>query len=462
MKIGFLPLYIKLYDDSGSPRDRLEAFYESIAAAFEQKGIEVVRSPFCRIEPEFEAAVASFEAAGADCIVTWHAAYSPSLESSAVLARTSLPIVVMDTTETFDFSPEQDRGEISYCHGIHGVMDMCNLLTRNGKAFAIAAGHYPNSDVLDRVVGYIKAAKAATSLKGTKVGSVGESFKGMGDFLVSDKTMAERFGVTVVHADSAELKALAAGVSEADIAAEMAADAEGCTVVEPFSEECHKRTVKDCLTVRRWLDKNAIDAFTVNFLDIGPRNGLSTMPFMEACKAMTRGIGYAGEGDILTASITGALMRGFGDVSFIEIFCPDWKGNRVLLSHMGEVNYNLLTGKPELKEMNFIYGEDAKNPVVGYGCYKQGKAVFVNVFVDGNGEYSMVAAPVTMEEPNGVDKCAGQAVRGWMRTPIPVANFLEEISKAGVTHHSSLVYGATTDQLEFFGKLLGMKVITIK
>ena len=44
MKIGLLPLYIALYDES-SPhcRPRLEAFYKRIAKAFEEREIEVVR-----------------------------------------------------------------------------------------------------------------------------------------------------------------------------------------------------------------------------------------------------------------------------------------------------------------------------------------------------------------------------------------------------------------------------------
>ncbi|MBR5742393.1 MAG: hypothetical protein IKX85_01215, partial [Clostridia bacterium] len=142
MKIGFLPLYIELYDKSGfKARHRLEPFYGVLASALEEEGFEVVRSPFCRLESEFREAVASFEKAGAEAIVTWHAAYSPSLESASVLAGTKLPLVILDTTETFDFSALQDPGEINYCHGIHGVMDLGNLLHRLGKPFAIAAGH---------------------------------------------------------------------------------------------------------------------------------------------------------------------------------------------------------------------------------------------------------------------------------------------------------------------------------
>lgn len=65
----------------------------------------MVRSSFCRLEEEFKNAVNKFEENQVDCIVTWHAAYSPSLESIQVLANTPLPIVVLDTTETYDFQP---------------------------------------------------------------------------------------------------------------------------------------------------------------------------------------------------------------------------------------------------------------------------------------------------------------------------------------------------------------------
>ena len=71
-KIGFMPLYIKLYDDCGLQdiRDRLEPFYEKMACGFEEHGITVVRSAFCCVKAEFEAAVAKFESEGVDCIVT--------------------------------------------------------------------------------------------------------------------------------------------------------------------------------------------------------------------------------------------------------------------------------------------------------------------------------------------------------------------------------------------------------
>ena len=98
MKIGFLPLYIKLYDDIGSNREAMEVFYKEATELFEKRGLEVVTNEFCRIKPEFEAAIKKFENEAVDAIVTWHAAYSPSLECIDALCKTALPIIVFDST----------------------------------------------------------------------------------------------------------------------------------------------------------------------------------------------------------------------------------------------------------------------------------------------------------------------------------------------------------------------------
>ncbi len=459
IKVGFLPLYIKLYDDCGlTIRERLEPFYEKMARDLEGRGFDVIRSAFCCVKSEFEATVAKFERAGADVILTWHAAYSPSLESIDTLAKIKLPIIVIDTTETFDFSPSQDSGEINICHGIHGVMDMTSMLRRRGKPYAIAAGHYPTSDVMDRAVRLIRVAKAASGLSGTRVGTIGGSFDGMGDFLISDDDMKKYFGVEVVYSDGDELNEIKKTVTKDEIDREIASDNETFEVLAPFSRESHEKTVRNCLAVRKWLEKHDISAFTVNFREICPEMGLEIMPFMEACKAMARGCGYAGEGDVLTAAVTGALIRGFDTASFVEIFCPDWKGGRLMLSHMGEFNLALAGDKPEIKEIPFIFGH-ADNPVVCYGCYRSGEAVFANVFFDGQ-KYNMVLAPVTMEEVHDHTNFRG-TVRGWMKPHMPLGSFLEAISTAGVTHHSSLVYGADMSELEYFASLLGLNVIKI-
>lgn len=462
LKIGFLPLFIELYDRTtgrAASRDVLEPYYEDLAKAFESKGVEVVRSGFCRLKNEFAETVKNFEGEKVDCIVTLHLAYSPSLECIDTLASTKLPIVVCDTTTTYDFSPETGPANISYCHGIHGVMDMCSLLIQRGKPFAIAAGHAEKSDVLDKVIGYVKAARAAITLDGSTVGTIGGSFDGMGDFLIDPLKIKEIFGVSVIDSSVDELKAIRDTVTEDEIKAEYESNCKKITDYDKLSLEDCKDTIISCLTTRKWIEKHEMDAFTVNFLNIGKTEGIAAMPFMEACMQMEKGIGYAGEGDILTSAITGSLMRGFTDASFIEIFSPDWKNGNLLLSHMGEMNYALASKPPKAYKIKFVFGKNAVDPVVSYAGFKAGKAVYVNICKDAE-KYNLVISPVEMlsvDHPSYDVK-----IRGWMKPCMPIERFLEAISMNGATHHSSLIYGATVEELEFYAKLIGVNPIIIR
>ena len=460
IKIGLLPLYIKLYDDTAPEvRPRMEQFYETAAQKLEACGFEVLRVPFCRIEAEFKSAIGHFESGGAMCIVTLHIAYSPSLESADALAGTKLPIVVLDATDTFAFDPTQDPDNIMYCHGVHGVMDMCSILNQRGKKFAIAAGYLEDPDVISRIAGFVRAAVAAASLCGSRVGLVGGSFFGMGDFAVEDKEIRERFGVEIVRSKPEDFAKLIASVTDSEIDEEIKSDCDMFQSAGDFSRETHVGTARDALALRKWIDLEKLSAFSVNFLKIGDETGLYYMPFMEACKAMGRGTGYAGEGDVLTASFAGALLRGFPDSSFVEIFCPDWKGNTLFLSHMGEMNIRLTAKTPVMSEKNFSFGNGA-NPVFCHGCYKKGEGMFVNI-CKGNSGFRLVFSPVDMEEEDeGEDNFKG-TIRGWMRPEIPLDEFLEQLSKAGATHHSIFVYGAPAEQIRFFGELLDLEVVEI-
>lgn len=456
MKIGLLPLYIKLYDDvCPGLRPRLESFYNEISALFVKRRFEVIESDFCRIKPEFEQAILGFETEEVDAIVTLHMAYSPSLESIDALVKTNLPVIVFDTTQTLEFTQMQDSDEINYCHGIHGVMDMCSMLKRNGKPYAIAAGHYLESDAINRVCGFVRAAAAAKAVKNMKVGLVGGAFEGMGDFAVEPKELKKRFGISVENVKVDILRELAKTVTESDISAEKEENKQKFDFAGEIIEEEYNKAVESCLVLRGLLEKEKYNAFSVNFLNI---DGLSSMPFIECCKAMERGIGYAGEGDALTAAFTGALLSAYPETGFVEIFCPDWKNGTVFMSHMGEMNYRTAEGKPVITRAgaNFTCGA---NPYVGYARMKKGSGVYLNISRDKD-DYQLLLAPCDMLS-DGPDNFAG-SMRGWMQPKdLTTAEFLEKLSKNGATHHSSFVYGATIEELEFFGKLLSMKTVII-
>ena len=141
-KVGFLPLYLELYDIS-SPENRphINEINLKIAEKLRDSGMELVCAPVCRVTEEFQSAVDDFEREDVCAVMTLHLAYSPSLQSIDALCRINVPIIVLDTTDAVQFDSMTDPAEIMYNHGIHGVQDMCNLLLRRGKKFFIEAGH---------------------------------------------------------------------------------------------------------------------------------------------------------------------------------------------------------------------------------------------------------------------------------------------------------------------------------
>ena len=459
-KIGLLPLYIELYDKMlPDRRAGMQSFYNTIATGLRRQGLEVIAAPVCRLAPEFRAAIATFEKAGVDAIVTLHLAYSPSLESSAALAATRLPVIVLDTTPDYAFGPRQEPGRTMFNHGIHGVQDMCNLLLRNGKPFVIEAGHWQKSDVLRRVARRAVSARMAAAMGRARVGRIGEPFKGMGDFIVPSAVLKKTFGVTTVTESGRTIKKLMATIRPAAIRAEMAADLKRFGVAK-LSTEAHRRSVHVGLAVRRWIEKERLTAFTVNFLAVTRKAGLSIVPFLEASKAMARGCGYAGEGDVLTAAMAGALMTAYPDTTFTEMFCPDWQGNTVYLSHMGEINVNLVAGRAVLHEMDYKFS-DADNPVKAAGCLRGGPAVFVNLAPLAGNLFRLIIAPVMMQNARGVDRMKN-SIHGWFRPAMPVAEFLSAYSRAGGTHHAALVYGRAVPEIAGFGALMGWETMVIK
>ncbi|HEY3343264.1 MAG TPA: hypothetical protein VGK81_14660, partial [Anaerolineae bacterium] len=292
VKVGLLPLYLKLYDDTTPEyRPAVERFRDVIAAQLSQRGLQVTTASVCRVAEEFAAAVRLFEIEQVDAIITLHLAYSPSEESAPILAATPLPVIVLDTTPAFDFSPTQNPSEVMTNHGIHGVQDLCNLLLRHGKTFHIEVGHWEHSDVLDRVAQAARSAQLAQSLRTARVGRIGNPFKGMGDFAVPEPKLARMMGITVIPATPQEIGARLAGISQAAIDAEREADAERY-ITQGLSAAEYEQTARVSLAVRQWIEQERLTAFTMNFMETNRLAGMPTMPFLEASKGMARGIGY--------------------------------------------------------------------------------------------------------------------------------------------------------------------------
>lgn len=485
--VGLLPLYLRFYDEIDATwRDHYAPFLAQIANGLKAQGLEVQTAPICCVAAEFATAVADLEAAGVDCIVTLHLAYSPSLESIDALCRTELPLVLLDTTMAPGFGVDVAPDRILFNHGIHGVMDLASMLRRRKRPFEIVAGHYQTSDVVARAADLVhrgtadqrpspppsgamprnddslgRAEVATRAFRNSRILRIGSVFAGMGDFAAEEAVLAQQFGIHVDQLDLAALDTMVRAVSDEAVATEIAADREHYRC--QLTEQAHTRAVRVGLGLRALVETGRYDGFSINFQAFDSKDRpANTMPFLEASKAMARGVGYAGEGDVLTAALVGALARSFRATTFTEIFCADWAGNSLFLSHMGEICPATATATPRVfeKPLPFIGGH---SPAILTCSVKPGPAVLVNLAPGPDSTFSLIVCPVdVLPEDDRLDPQMPDNIRIWIRPAGgDIAGFLEAYSHAGGTHHNALVLGDHLEAISAFGHMAGMTVIQI-
>ena len=467
IKIGFMPLYIALYDQINTTR-RIPclAYMDRFRKAFKEAGIEVVDADVCRIDSEFKAACENFAKEDIDVLVTYHMAYSPSLESIEAVKKLGKPVIIADSTPTYDFvASASTKDDTGINHGIHGVQDFTNLLKRNKIPYVIETGHIDYSDIAERLIDDIKAAAAARKfLGGLRTAAVGGEFQGMGDFRKTPAELKADFNQVVEAFDLKSFKKYYDAVTEEEIAAEIKADKKYFSIPKKIDPQVWHDETKTGLALAKWLEENKFDAFTVNFLGTGSK-GLPKMPFAAICKIIARqGLGYAGEGDTLTAGLVGALGAFFDETTFTEMFCPCWKNDVIFVSHMGEMNINVAVNnkfdKPVLYETGFRWTDAGATVSVG-ARFQDGPATLINLAPQEDGKYKIIASEVDfipVDDMNGPYKTE---IRGWFAPCMPVADFLEAWSNEGGTHHSALVYGVGAKAIKTFAKFTGIEFVEI-
>jgi L-arabinose isomerase len=126
---------------------------------------------------------------------------------------------------------------------------------------------------------------------------------------------------------------------------------------------------------------------------------------------------------------------------------------------MGEINPLVAAEKPLLCEKPFPYTA-ARNPAVLACAPAPGEAAFVNLAPGPGDSFTLIAAPVEVLG-DGTHPEMRTKVRGWLRSPLGTAGFLEEYSRAGGTHHSALVPGGSVGALAAFARGAGLKFLLL-
>lgn len=445
----FLPLFLKLYDQMRPDlRGRLLPFLDQVRSFLVAQGVEVTDCGMVATPAEVRRAAAA--AARADVVITLHLTYSPSLLVADALERLGKPILMLDTTKAGSFDETSGPADISENHGVHGVMDLASVLTGRRVPFEVVAGSLANPEFAVRTRETLRALKAAALFRNQRIGLTGHPFAGMGDFAVSFPELKRRFGVTVKPVPVSRIMTAAKRITAADVTAGVEADRRRYRLhnVEPAP---HAAAVRDYLALRAILAADGMSGYSMNFQHV--RTGIAT-PFYACSRLLSDGIGYAGEGDVLTALLGRPLNFLAGEAFFSEMFCPDWKGGTIFMAHMGEsdprfahpdVTPVLAQKKPLLSDRVSVYhlAELAEREVT-----------IVNLARDADRGFRLVVAPADIVRfPLKVEF---NMPHFKIKARLPLERFLEQYAYAGGGHHIYLATGDQRNALRSMARHLGL------
>ena len=453
-KIGLLPLYLELYDEvRPEARPEMEGFAERVAAMLEGAGLDVTSAPVLttrlRIEAELREMLKDDQL---DALATVHLAYSPSLEAVDAPADADRPLLLLHTTPSPSFGEDADAQMMFRNHGIHGVQDLSCMLQRRERPYLLAVGHIDDEALHEDVAVNARAMRGARALSTMRVLVIGDAFEGMGDFAVDPETLGAEMGICAHRVSVSELAQVARRVTDEELDEETARDCEAwdCSAV---GGEVLRRTNRVGLAVRRMMAGEDAGAMTFNFASFTGASGIATVPFLEASKAMARGQGYAGENDPLTAALVGALAQARCRLTFTEMFCPDWEGGTVFMSHMGECGLGVAADGGTLVEKNYEFS-DVANPAIAIPKVIPGEATLVNLAPGPNKTFKFITARVEVLDRGPVDGFP-EVPHFWIRPmDCDLRQFLHRYSEIGGTHHLALCLGDERELVRRMAKVL--------
>jgi len=192
----------------------------------------------------------------------------------------------------------------------------------------------------------------------------------------------------------------------------------------------------------------------MNFLDLVADGRCPTLPFLGINKLMAEGLGYAGEGDALTAAFMAQLRQLAGAATFAEMYTADYAARRIVMTHMQECNPALARRDRRIRLVPKTFWAPGMQPYVGmHFTLEPGPVTFAVLAVGAGG-----ALRVLGYETNICDRApfAGLDIPHWVvQLDEPAGEFLTRYSLAGGPHHLAAAPGRHAAALRKLAALQG-------
>ncbi len=461
-KIGLLGLTLEFYEQLAPQlRSERERFVrEKLIPALSPVAEVRFERAVCRRE-DVERMVAGFENDGLDAVLVVLLTYAPSLIAARALKQTRLPVIIWNTQELYAVDDSYDDAALLANHGVHGVQDLCNVLTRERVPFYCVSSHLEDSAPLGELPDLFQAARAVNRLRRMRIGQLGYGFPGMGDFGMDTTHLANSLGCTCQPLSISEFIHRAADAEPKQVKTLVDEYRGAYEVANAVTQEDMQATARAEIALRGLIQDYRLDAFTYQFLAFGQDDRTETLPFVAASRLLAEGIGFGGEGDVISAVHSAVANILLPPAGFSEVFTVDFAGNGLLLSHMGEANAAMAAPG---RKIRLVRRPAPIVPIRGNQLalvfsYQRGEATLSTLTLTAGQRWRIIAAAVRVEDFGPLEHLA--VPHSKIHTSLDVRDFLNAYFQAGGPHHLALGFGDARKRLSYVAKLLDADYVEI-
>ena len=459
-KIGLL--VTALLEDKFNKTGHMRGEARRVAGLYEEKLKQfgkVVNPGFFEYEDEAIKAASKLKREEVDAIVFVELAYQKGLIPMRALLQFDIPIIIWNSQLVDEFGEDADFDLIMVNSGMAGLPEATSSLIRAGKKFWIVTGSINDKDALRDIGEHLKAVRAVSRLKNSRIGIIGHPFEGMTDLMQDNFSLMEQFGTSSWPIDHDEIIDAFLGTSEKEASSLIEEEKSTGRKID-VDDDMMLRSARLALALEKVVKGYSLDA-VAEFDQVWLSDDrVGIIPFYGTSRMVEKHVPFTCEADVLRAIAMLVLEEVAGHATFLEHYILDYKRNQMFNSHDGHGNPGLADPKHGVRIVPTIYYEG----VHGFGAsfnyaYRPGDFTLFSIGNIGDCRFQFISSEGKNLEMAPRDIAAPQTFFKWSGEDIKI--FAEEWLYAAPSHHHTGAYGNLNGVLSKVAAMLGMECVII-
>jgi len=395
-------------------------------------------------------------------LIAWMHTFSPAKMWIQGLSILNRPLLHFHTQLNREIPWDSiDMNFMNLNQSAHGDREFGFIGSRMRLNRKVVVGHYLDSEAIDRIAVWIRAASGFSDAQTMKVARFGDNMREVA-VTEGNKVSAQiKMGYSVYGYGIGDLVKEVKRVADSGIKKLLTEYSSDYSITESVANsETLKESARIELGMESFLKTGNFKAFTTCFEDL---HGLRQLPGLAVQRLMAKGYGFGAEGDWKTAALVRSMKvmaAGLnGGTSFMEDYTYhlDPKNMSVLGAHMLEICPSIAAGKPSVQVHQLSIGgkEDPARLV-----FKTALADAINVSViDLGNRFRMIVNEVEVIKCPDMPKLPVASVL-WKPMPDLKTGAAAWIL-AGGAHHTGFSNAINSEYMEDFAGMMGIEYVLI-